>query len=1502
MTAGASGALRPVALMVNGRAVAPPVGAQATLLHLLRNDLGLNGPKYGCGLGQCGACTVLVDGVAARSCVIPAHGAAGRHVTTLEGLGGRGRLHPVQQAFVDAQAAQCGYCLNGMVMAAAALLAREPDPDEGTIRRELSGNLCRCGTHIEILRAVRRAAALLRAAAADGAADAPAPDGAHRAPPAGRRPVARLRARAAGRRRGASGARPGRRPMTMPAGRRADAPRTRADFHAADGVLLVVRDPPPAPPPAPGQPALVAGDPAEGVEILLAVWDDGSATALHGHVDLGTGIRTALAQVAAEELDLPMDRLAMVLGDTASAPNQGATIASASLQVHAQPLRLAAAQARAWLVARAAGRLGQPADRLETRDGAVRVRAASAGDPADGPTGTPAGEGAAGAPRAVGYGALVAGGHAVLRLDPAAPVKDPADYRLVGTPQPRTDIPGKVAGEAAFVHDMRLPGMLHGRVVRPPYAGADHGDFIGNTLESVDESSIAHIPGIRAVVVVRDFVGIVAEREEHAEQALRELRVRWKPWPGMPDLSDPARALRANPAVRRQLVDEGDVDAALAGAALPMPRTYVWPYQMHASIGPSCAVAHWRPAEEGGAGGDRLTVWAGTQNPHVLRADIARLVRLPNAAVEIVRLEAAGCYGRNCADDVAADAALLARAAGAPVRVQLTRAQEHQWEPKGAAQLMEVQGGLNADGSVAAYDFQSSYPSNGAPTLALLLTRTIEPRAQAYEMGDRTARPPYAYDHLRVAVHDMAPLVRASWLRGVSALPSSFAHESYIDELAAAAGADPVEFRLRHLPDPRAAELVRATAEKAQWRPRTAPQGQAPDGDFLRGQGFAYARYVHSKWPGFGAAWAAWVADVEVHRATGEVHVRRVVVGHDAGLMVNPAGVDHQVHGNVLQTTSRALKEKVEFAPPDAPDPGTVASREWGGYPILSFREVPVVEVLHMPRPGEPALGAGESASVPGTAAIANAIFDATGVRLREPPFTPEVVRAAMAARDAALAPAAPDLAPRVDPAGPADGPAAAPAPRRRFVVRPEFLAALRLPADAPWPRPRGLLRRAGALLVGGLGLGSALLGWRPAIAPVAPPAPGSAPVYTEATIERGRLLAAAGDCAVCHTAEGGAPNAGGRPMRTPFGTVHATNLTPDADTGLGAWSFSAFQRAMREGISRDGRHLYPAFPYTAFAKASDDDLTALYAYLMSQPPVRAETPAPQMRFPFGFRPLMAGWNALFHDPAPYRPDPARDAEWNRGAYLVNGLGHCGACHTPRNALGAERGGAAHLAGAMVDGWQAPALTALSVAPVPWSAASLYDYLRTGRSAAHGTAGGPMAPVVHELQQLPDADIRAMAAYLASFQAAPGAPPPSASGAAGAVPVAADAAQAWQTVVADAAARQPLPGAAGQRLFQSACAACHHDGDGPTLLGANVPLALNTNLHADRPDNLLRAILDGVQHPPTRAVGFMPGFRDALDDRQVADLAGWMRQRFAPGKPAWDGLPEAVRRSRATPH
>jgi nicotinate dehydrogenase subunit B len=350
--------------------------------------------------------------------------------------------------------------------------------------------------------------------------------------------------------------------------------------------------------------------------------------------------------------------------------------------------------------------------------------------------------------------------------------------------------------------------------------------------------------------------------------------------------------------------------------------------------------------------------------------------------------------------------------------------------------------------------------------------------------------------------------------------------------------------------------------------------------------------------------------------------------------------------------------------------------------------------------------------------------------------------------------------------------------------------------------------------------------------------------------------------------------------METPFGTVYTTNLTPDPVHGIGTWSFSAFQRAMREGISRDGRHLYPAFPYTAFTRTTDDDLTALYAYLMAQPPVASAPPETKLAFPFGVRPLLAVWNALYLTPGPVAAVATQSAEWNRGAYLVNGLGHCGACHTARDALGAEKLDSGHLAGAMIDGWEAPALTSLSRAPLPWTETELFNYLRHGHSAQHGNASGPMAPVVRQLGELPEADVRAMATYLASLNAPRGA--------------ATDA----ESLVAQSNTRAAESTGPAQRLFTTACGACHHDGSGPQLLGRNIPLALNTNLHSERPDNLLRVILDGIREPATRDIGFMPAFREALSDAQIAELAGYMRARFAPQEPAWKDLASEVARVR----
>jgi nicotinate dehydrogenase subunit B len=1160
------------------------------------------------------------------------------------------------------------------------------------------------------------------------------------------------------------------------------------------------------------------GSGAEGVfETFVKITADGAVTAFNGHVDLGTGIRTALGQIVAEELDVSFARVVVVLGDTSVVPNQGATIASETIQVTAVPLRNAAAQARQFLIARAAERLELAEQDLVVEDGLIRGRDN----------------------RSVSYGELLAGETIRLELADDVAVKAVGSYTIVGQSVPRIDLPAKATGELVYVHDVRVPGMLHGRVVRPPYAGVDAGAFVGTSLIGVDEASVRDIPGLIAVVKIRDFVGVIAEREENAVKAAAQLKVSWKPTPTLPDMKDVETALRANPSTPRILIDKGDVDAAIAAAEKPMPRTYIWPYQMHGSIGPSCAVADVREGQ--------VRVWSGTQNPHILRADLALLVQRPDSEIDVIRMEAAGCYGRNCADDVSADAVLLSHAVGRPVRVQLTREQEHAWEPKGTAQLMDVNGGLRADGSVAGYDFATRYPSNGAPTLALLLTGTIAAVPAVFEMGDRTAIPPYDYDAMRVVAHDMPPIVRASWLRGVSALPNTFAHESYIDELATEAGVDPIEYRLRYLRDPRAIDLVNAVAKRADWAARPRWKEPVADGDIVRGRGFAYALYVHSQFPGFGAAWSAWIADVAVNKSTGDVSVTRVVAGQDSGLMINPDGVRHQIHGNVIQSTSRALMEEVSF------DRNAVTSREWGAYPIITFPDVPKIDVLMLPRPDQPPLGVGESASVPSAAAIANAIFDATGVRFRELPFTPERILAGLRGEQ-----------------GPATAALPRPAPGATDLASAHW-------QPNPFVKRRGILASAAALVAAAIGIAAAMLPWR-SIAPITRPDPS---VYSAATIARGRQLAALGDCAVCHTAVNGVINAGGRALETPFGTIYSTNITPDAETGIGAWSYPAFERAMRDGIHRDGRHLYPAFPYSHFAKTTDADLHALYAYLMAQMPVHAESLTTKLAFPFNLRPLMAGWNALFHQADAFEADATQSANWNRGAYLVEGLGHCGACHSPRNALGAEKPGA-YLAGGFAEGWEAPPLTSLSHAPIPWSEDELFAYLRTGESRFHGVAAGPMAPVVKELASLPDQDIRAMAVYLSSFNDNTISKPDQDALAAG--------------LESTTGTRVVSTSAIGARLYQGACAVCHQVGGAP-LFGSRPSLALNSNLHSAVPDNLIQVILHGIASPASSDLGYMPGFKDSLSTDQVTELVSYLRQQFAPGKPPWDDVDAAVSRA-----
>jgi nicotinate dehydrogenase subunit B len=700
--------------------------------------------------------------------------------------------------------------------------------------------------------------------------------------------------------------------------------------------------------------------PDDRVDSWLAVKADGGITCFTGRVDLGTGIRTALAQIVADELDVDLARVTMVMGDTARTPDQGTTSASATIQREAIPIRHAAADARQMLLKLASDRLGIAVSDLRVASGIIT-------------------SGRAG--KSISYGELIGEKRFDLRASGRARTKKPSEYTVVGKSTPRTDIPAKATGSFTFVHDVRRPGMLHGRVIRPPSTGSE--TAIGSTLLAVDMNSVRHIPGIVKVVRIEDFLGVVADREENAIRAALELKVEWKPWSAMPDFSKLEPTLREHPGKPRIVREEGDIRSALANAAIELSATYIWPYQLHASIGPSCAVADFSD--------NRLTIWSATQSANAIRREAAQLLALPEEAVRVIHVDGAGCYGLNCADDVSLDAALLSKAVGRPVRVQLTREQEQGWEPKGAAQLMDVRGSLDGNGRITGYQFTTKCFSGRAETLAHYLTGALAANPVVLAQGDRNAVPPYfGIPNLQVSVLDLVPPVRAARMRGVASLPNSFAHECFIDELAAAAGVDPLKFRLERLNDPRAVAVLAAAAKKAGWEQRAPRKPDLAAGKIAKGRGIAYARYTHGEFPGYGAAFTAWVADVDVDLASGEIRVTRVVVAQDAGLMVNPKGVELQVHGNVIQSVSRALMEEVKF------DSGGVTSLDFRTYPIATFHDVPEIQVVLLERSGDPPLGVGESASIPSAAAIANAIFDATGARVRRVPFTPQRIKAAL--------------------------------------------------------------------------------------------------------------------------------------------------------------------------------------------------------------------------------------------------------------------------------------------------------------------------------------------------------------------------------------------------------------------------------------------------------------------------------------------------------------------------
>ncbi|HEV2067978.1 MAG TPA: molybdopterin cofactor-binding domain-containing protein [Thermomicrobiales bacterium] len=937
------------------------------LLSILRNDLGLTAAKYGCGIGKCGACTVLVDGLARRSCMIPLREVGDGEITTLEGLGTDGVMHPLQEAFIAEGAAQCGYCIPGIVMTAAALLsstrAEPPALTRSRIVDALAENLCRCGSHPRIIRAVERAAVLHHADGSDSSIDPSTvsnPDRHPSLPPSSGRaateePVQQLH-------RSAAWETPR---EAHPAQSDQDSPSTGSAATQLPGFLdklgmtsEVGRGIEPD-----HKPDHKLDRSGETVGSWIRLMPDGTITALSGKVELGTGLRIALAQIVATELGVPVQRVRMILGDTAWVPDQGYTAGSKSIQSAGMLLQRAAAAARRALLAEAARRLEISADDVVWDDGVFTLRS----DPG----------------HSFPLAAL-----ADVSLDIPVPDEMPSGPRQHSRAEQmvagRIELPAMLDGTFRYVHDLVLDGMLHARVIRP-HRRIPSG--IGASIAALDTSAAEALPGV-AIVRNGSFLAVVADREEIAIAAAQAVRIEWTEHDPLPDQATLFETIRRAAVVDVRDHPGNDPAAHLPPADHALRARYEVPYAAHGSMGPSCAVADVRAG--------RATIWSSTQGVYPLRNAIAPLIGLLPEQVRVISMEGSGCYGHNGADDASADAALVSRAVGRPVRVQWSRRDEFALEPKGSAMVSEVSGSLDGSGMIASWRYDVRTPTHstrpGGHAGLLLAASQIDPPIPPVDRhrfggGDRNAAHTYDIPHSTTTAHwiKAGPLHQSS-LRSLGGFANTTAIESFMDELACAAGADPIAFRLRHLSDPRARAVIERVAQAAGWTSGAAHSGArngSTDG-ILHGSGIAYARYEGEY------AYVAMIARVSVDPSSGDVRVNRIVVAHDCGRIISHDGVANQVEGNIIQGISRTLKEEVTW------DADGITSLTFESYPILTFPEVPEIDVILVDRPDEPPWGAGEPAICPVAAAIGNAISDATGTRLRRLPFTPARVAAAL--------------------------------------------------------------------------------------------------------------------------------------------------------------------------------------------------------------------------------------------------------------------------------------------------------------------------------------------------------------------------------------------------------------------------------------------------------------------------------------------------------------------------
>jgi CO/xanthine dehydrogenase Mo-binding subunit len=718
------------------------------------------------------------------------------------------------------------------------------------------------------------------------------------------------------------------------------------------------------------------------LDAWLAIAADGTVTAFTGKCELGQGMFTVQTQLVAEELGVAVGRVRLIQCDTARTPDQGTTSGSQShpTNFNERNLALAAATAREAMLQMAAARLQVEEASLQLSDGVIAVRS----EPS----------------RRVTFGELVGGRTFNVALNPRARRKPASAWTVLGTSVPRVDLPAMVTGELEYVHNVHVPGMLYGAVVRPPETGA--------TLVSVNERSVSALPGIVRVVVKNNFVGIVAEKPWHALQAAARLEARWNTVKTLPDHDTFYEFLRAQPARDALVVDSGDAERMLSGAVSTLRASYRHPYQMHGSMGSSCAVAD--------VGPDRATIWSSTQAAYPLRSSAAILLGLRAENVHVIFVRGSGCYGINGADTASFDAALLSQAVGRPVRVQLTRKDEMAWENYGFPYVIDQRAGLDRDGNIVVWDCESWFASRGGRPgydspgsvvtgmLAGLEAPPVSPRTPAPPPGafnnGSNAAPSYVTGCVRgscggtgsikserVLTHTIPSPFFTGPLRSPSRLQNTFAHESFMDEIAASVKADPVEYRLRHLRDPRLIEVVQAAAKAAAWETRPSPRPSAA-GAVARGRGFSCVLYEGDN------GYCAMVAEVEVERASGRITVKRLVCSQDCGPISSPDGMKNQIEGGALQGMSRALGEEVTW------DDRKVTSIDWRSYHSLTLGfEPPIIESVLINRPEVEATGAGETTITLVASAIGNAVFDATGARLRQVPFTPDRVKAALASR-----------------------------------------------------------------------------------------------------------------------------------------------------------------------------------------------------------------------------------------------------------------------------------------------------------------------------------------------------------------------------------------------------------------------------------------------------------------------------------------------------------------------